>query len=617
MSQKIRNFSRRGLGVFSDKGESVVFYNSTKPSDSSLKIATSFNGYSFLPSLKKGCIFKKGIFKRKLNISKCSDFNINKIDKKKYFLIYKKFDGKQKILNGAISDNLLKWREIGSYFNLKESGVLVSNFKFDDQYVFYFGNKSIKVAFSSDLKKWNISRKSLLKARKSSFDNNIINPAGVFFRKEGLALLYYSLDKKGMYSIGVALFSKNDPKKLLWRCRTPIWKQTDELKNESIRPLGLVKLRNKLVSYWQKEDGEFFSVFLPQVWYQGEEEKEKEEKKPLQMERSKKNPIIEPKSKNKWERDATFNPTAFRKNKKTYVLYRALGPDFLSSVGCSISSDGVNVEERLGGPIYKARESFEGGVNPVKIKEAVHYMSGGGCGGCEDARIVEIEGRFYLTYVAYDGANPPRVAISSIAVDDFLNNRWENWTKPVLISRPGVVDKNACILPEKINGKYVIFHRIYPNILIDFVDSLNFDGNTFLKNEFVVPPRPMMWDSKKVGVGPSPVKTDYGWLTIYQSVGRQDPGRYKIGAMLLDLKDPTKVICRSNEPIIEPVEWYENEGYKAGVVYPCGATVQGDDFFVYYGGADKFSCVAYSNLNNFIKELISSNKPKMKKVVLA
>jgi predicted GH43/DUF377 family glycosyl hydrolase len=165
--------------------------------------------------------------------------------------------------------------------------------------------------------------------------------------------------------------------------------------------------------------------------------------------------------------------------------------------------------------------------------------------------------------------------------------------------------------------KYVVFHRIYPNILIDFVDSLDFDGKTFLKNEFVIPPRPMMWDSKKVGVGPSPIRTEHGWLTIYQSVGRQDPGRYKIGAMLLDLEDPTKVICRSNEPIIEPVEWYENEGYKAGVVYPCGATVQDDNFFVYYGGADKFSCVAYSNLNNFVKELISSNKPKMKKVVLA
>jgi len=65
--------------------------------------------------------------------------------------------------------------------------------------------------------------------------------------------------------------------------------------------------------------------------------------------------------------------------------------------------------------------------------------------------------------------NPPRVALTSIKVDDFLNKRWF-WEKPILISPPGIDDKDACIFPEKVNGKYVIFHRIMPEIVIDFVD---------------------------------------------------------------------------------------------------------------------------------------------------
>ena len=94
-------------------------------------------------------------------------------------------------------------------------------------------------------------------------------------------------------------------------------------------------------------------------------------------------------------------------------------------------------------------------------------------GGCEDPRLTRIGEQVYMTYVAYDGHSHPRVALSSIHIDDFLNKKW-NWKKPVLISPPYIVDKNACILPEKINGKYVIFHRVFPNILIDFVDDLRF-----------------------------------------------------------------------------------------------------------------------------------------------
>ena len=79
--------------------------------------------------------------------------------------------------------------------------------------------------------------------------------------------------------------------------------------------------------------------------------------------------------------------------------------------------------------------------------------------------------------------------------------------------------------------------------------------------------------------------------------------------MILDSKDPTKVLYRSNQPILEPDESYENEGYKSGVVYSCGAVIKDGRLFVYYGGADKVSCVATTNLDKFLKELVHSSRP--------
>jgi hypothetical protein len=103
------------------------------------------------------------------------------------------------------------------------------------------------------------------------------------------------------------------------------------------------------------------------------------------------------------------------------------------------------------------------------------------------------------------------------------------------------------------------------------------------------------------------LKTKDGWLLIYQAVRNCGEYHYKIGAMLLDIKDPTKVIARSRNPIIEPEVWYENEGWKAGVVYPCGAVIIKDHLFVYYGGADTVVCVASVKLNGFIEQLAANH----------
>jgi predicted GH43/DUF377 family glycosyl hydrolase len=273
------------------------------------------------------------------------------------------------------------------------------------------------------------------------------------------------------------------------------------------------------------------------------------------------------------------------------IVYRAIGESDVSVLGHASSFDGLHINERLDEPIYVPREPFEGAsaAHPYAYQSGGIYISGGGgMGGCEDPRLTRIGDRVYMTYIAYDGHSHPRVALSSICIDDFLNKKWK-WKRPVLISPPYIVDKNACILPEKINGKYVIFHRVFPNILIDFVDDLDFDGKSrWLVGQYTIPTRALSsdWDNLKVGCGPPPMKTKYGWLLIYQAVGSSDESRYKIGAMLLDLQDPTKVLARTKTPILEPLAAYENEGCKYGVIYPCGAVIIEDRLFVYYGGAD-------------------------------
>jgi predicted GH43/DUF377 family glycosyl hydrolase len=311
-----------------------------------------------------------------------------------------------------------------------------------------------------------------------------------------------------------------------------------------------------------------------------------------------------PRADHSWESRATFNPTALYEAGKVHIIYRAIGDRDVSVFGYASSKDGVRIDERLDYPVYVPRASFEGSGSSSGGSYSPYMSGGGGSGGCEDPRITKIDGRIYLVYVAYDGATPPRVAMSWISVENFLNKKWK-WSDPQLISAPKIVNKNACILPEKIRGKYVIFHRIFPDILIDYVDDLNFDGHKWLTGQYAIPPSRNGWDSRKAGIGATPIKTKNGWLLIYQGVDDRDPGRYKIGAMLLDLQDPTRVLHRSRHPILEPVEDYENVGHKSGVVYPCGAVVVEGRLFVYYGGADTVTCVATAVLDELLHDLVT------------
>ena len=294
-------------------------------------------------------------------------------------------------------------------------------------------------------------------------------------------------------------------------------------------------------------------------------------------------PIIKPISEHAWEAKATFNPAAFDDGTKIHLLYRAMSFDNTSVIGHADTQDGLHISERDPEPIYVPKIDAEYKKKPF------------GNSGVEDPRVTLIGDTIYMCYTAYDGINSPRVALTSIKLDDFKNHRW-SWKTPVLISKPGIDDKDACLLPEKIDDRYVIFHRIGRNIVFDYAETLDLDGQTFFEGTHQIMIREKLWDGERIGICCPPIKTKDGWLLLYHGISSADR-EYRVGAMLLYPKHPSIVLARTPYPILEPEMLYERFGHVNNVVFPCGAVVRGDTIFVYYGAGDQHSAVATISLS--------------------
>ena len=309
---------------------------------------------------------------------------------------------------------------------------------------------------------------------------------------------------------------------------------------------------------------------------------------PVVFEKFEENPILKPISEHDWESRAVFNPAAINLSGKIYLIYRAMSQDNTSRWGLAVSTDGVKIDERLTDPIYSPREDFESKKVP------------GGNSGCEDPRITQIGDRLYVCYCAYDGRDVTRVALTSIATSDFINRNW-NWEKPILITAPGIYDKDACVFPELFDGKYLFLHRITPGISVDYTDTLAFSENNWLKTQSYIIPHPGSWDDEKIGIGPTPIKTPYGWLLIYHGISTKDHG-YRAGAMLMDSRQPQIITARTEYPVLEPTEDYEKADGR-GIVFPCGSVEMGKFLYVYYGAADGVIGVAKINTKNLLDYL--------------
>lgn len=310
------------------------------------------------------------------------------------------------------------------------------------------------------------------------------------------------------------------------------------------------------------------------------------------------NPIISPREGSWWESRQTFNPGAVLLEDKVHLLYRAIGDDWISRFGYAASKQGFNVEERLEYPVYQHL------VTPSEFT-IYSYSSGGSFGGAEDPRIVRVDGDevVYMTYTACDGGL--RVALTSIRIESFLSKGWD-WTTPTLISPPGDVHKNWVIFPEKINGKYAILHSLSPQILISYHESLDLKPGSYLNSYYDGhgAARKDSWNNIIRGAGAPPIKTEFGWLLFYHALNLRDLSKYKVGAILLDLQDPSIVICRSAAPILEPDMAYENGGFKPGVVYLSGAVVKEGELLLYYGASDSYVCVASCGLEELLRALM-------------
>lgn len=270
------------------------------------------------------------------------------------------------------------------------------------------------------------------------------------------------------------------------------------------------------------------------------------------------NPIVTPQG-SSWEAKDVFNPAAWTDGEKIYMIYRAEDSTGIgewngtSRLGLAESTDGVTFK-RNPDPILEPTEPWE---LP---------------GGCEDPRIVRIDGTFYLTYTAYDGKNA-RLALAS-SPDLY------NWQKHGLVFPDLEWSKAGAILPEPVEGTYWMYFGD-TNIWAAYSEDLI---NWTMIEKPVLEPREGKFDSRLVEPGPPPLMTDEGILLLYNAA--DEDLVYETGQVLMDAGDPTKVIARSDTSFLQPETRLEQDGQIPNVVFIEGLVQFEDQWFLYFGMGD-------------------------------
>jgi predicted GH43/DUF377 family glycosyl hydrolase len=402
---------------------------------------------------------------------------------------------------------------------------------------------------------------------------------------------YLSKSKERLFGVKVALFDLENPFKILGRLEVPIltpeeYYERIGLVPNVVFPSGAMAKRGRLYIYYGAADTTCCAASVKLRPLLGMLLKKE---KILKLQRVKENPIIQPIKEHPWESKATFNPGALYLRGKVHIVYRAMSEDNTSVFGYATSEDGIHIDYRPPEPIYTPREEVEQKLVP------------GGNSGCEDPRLTRMDNRIYMFYTAYNGKNPPRVAVTSISVGNFLEQKW-NWSKPVLITPPQFDNKDAFLFPGTLDSKYICVHRLGTCIDYDFCSAPDLiRGDVWLEEHRWIEPRKGWWDSKKVGAAAPPIRTPEGWIMLYHGISEDRV--YRVGAVLLDLKNPTKILARTIHPIFEPEAPYETDGQVPKVVFPCGNVVLRDELYVYYGGGDSVVGVATVKLEELLRVL--------------
>lgn len=322
-----------------------------------------------------------------------------------------------------------------------------------------------------------------------------------------------------------------------------------------------------------------------------------------------------------FESHGVLNPAVIAEGKFVHVFYRAVAQGNYSTIGYC----------KLYGPL-KVVEQFD---KPILFPQAEYESQ-----GIEDARVVKIEGTYYLTYTAYDGVN----ALGALATSLDL----VSWTRCGLITpqiiykdfkrlaetkaplhekyirynkRDGIITKhqkavflwikNIVFFPRKINNQFYFLIRVRPDIQLVQVASLEDLNKEFWEDFFLHMDKKIILEplhpheASYIGGGCPPIETEEGWLMIYHGVQDTPLGYvYSACACLLDLQDPSKVIARLPYALFSPEFNYELTGEVNNVCFPTGATVFENILFIYYGAADEKIACASMELNELITELL-------------
>ena len=348
------------------------------------------------------------------------------------------------------------------------------------------------------------------------------------------------------------------------------------------------------------------------------------------------NPIIVP-GLYDWRRATVFNPGVLLDDDGRFYLYeRAAGGlrPFICALGLLDSDDGVHFTHVSDKPVFTPE------------------MAGSEYGSVQDPRVHKMDGRYYLTFafrpfawsshpdrdwrpgIARDGlSGVPRAPItemnmgsgnvqggrpdnytrSGIAVsDDRVHWEFLSWATPADMD-----DRDVILFPERINGRYAALRRPLhfvgpeygvagPSIWLSWSDDLLTWG------------RPRSGGESGIRLGGqshrrlhSPIKTEHGWLVLYHGVQTEDKATkrvvYRVGAMLLDLDDPTKIIARPPEALMEPETYYERFGlYIPNVIFPTGNVLKDNLLYLYYGVCDTAIALATVPMDDLMAYLLAS-----------